>query len=344
MTDLCGPQRQESPAASASPAAATPVAVDEAGFDGNAADDENSEPDTPSREQKRSRRTSSVHITTEDDLLGSVQSELLSSPSPDPELTPIQQSPATLPQWQPVDIVPAVVRGPANATEKDSDSLTRQSPPAIHSPTVDTSLTSELDRLDINFDGDGETEASVGHELIQRLKCQNIKLSSECNFLKKSMRELNNAHQQANMQLIGARHANALLNEKYDQASGRRDEAMKAMVLAKNDARRDRRDKEKFEADYMDAMRQRDEALALCDRLNAESQSAARIASANGDKDGQELARKYEMEAKKLSEKCTQLQQAVLAAQEARERAVEEREVELLSSMWNFCMCLSLSE
>ena len=177
------------------------------------------------------------------------------------------------------------------------------------------------------------TDSAELSEQNRMLQIHILKLQRECDVCHKVLVQLDTKYQQASMQSIGARHAASLLKEMYEQASQRRDTAMKAMILAKKEIRNARRDAEKFESDYIDAMRQRDEALALCDRQNAEIQRISMEGSSIAEAEWKEKVKQLEVEEKTLSEECTRLHDALLQANEARDKAIEERKVSKACSM-----------
>lgn len=162
-------------------------------------------------------------------------------------------------------------------------------------------------------------------EQLHRVQDQYQKAVHELNYLRKAVRDLQQEQRTATEQLVGMQQAFTMLNDQYKHASQRRDEAVKQMVHAKNEARRVRREADKFESDYQDAMRQRDEALKECDLLSGKLQELRKTMADQEDMAKELQAKRNELS--KLVDECKQLQCSVEEANEARDKAMEERKV-----------------
>ena len=166
-------------------------------------------------------------------------------------------------------------------------------------------------------------------EQLRRVQDQYQKAVSELVFLRKAVHQLQTEQRTATAQLTGLRQAMAMLTEQYKHASQRRDEAIKLMVHAKNEARRVRRESDKFESEYQEAMRQRDEALKECDAINGQLQELRQNIAGREDII-QELKTKRD-EMVNLEEQCRELKACVTQANESRDKAMEERKVSTFS-------------
>eukprot|EP00117_Sycon_ciliatum_P014053 scpid10881/ scgid14475/ Disks large homolog 4; Postsynaptic density protein 95; Synapse-associated protein 90 len=299
-----------------------PVVADAASFGGNSADDENSEPDLPVQEYKMGKRRSSAEVSLHDESTSQQSAEFSSTQSR--ETTPAASDadrPIISTHLKPLSY-PMGRKALSDVPMPDSSSAFSRL------PDVSVAVPLLQGTTDSTTGAAAEpAESASDKELVNQLQQQNRDLLVENSSLGRELHELNGGYQAASMQTLGMQCATSLLKEQCEQVSQRRDEAIKAMVVAKNESRRWRRDAEKYQSLYVDAMRQRDEALAIVDAGKAETAHPTHQNSFSSDaQDGNvshvdwaSVAKKHEDEKQRLEGECQQLKTSLQASVEMQE-------------------------